>query len=82
MQYLLTLYTDESGWGRMTPEQQQQGTAAYMAYSRRSNLPACWSALTGSNPQLRPQLFAQPTERRRCLTGLSLNRRNSSPGTT
>ncbi len=33
MQYLLTLYTDESGWGQMTPEQQQQGTAAYMAYS-------------------------------------------------
>jgi hypothetical protein len=33
MQYLLTLYTDESGWNRMTPEQQQQGSAAYMAYS-------------------------------------------------
>jgi hypothetical protein len=33
MQYLLTLYTDESGWGRMTPEQQQQGMAAYAAYT-------------------------------------------------
>jgi hypothetical protein len=33
MQYLLTLYIDESGWGQMTPEQQQQGSAAYMAYS-------------------------------------------------
>ncbi|MGA2909479.1 MAG: YciI family protein [Terracidiphilus sp.] len=33
MQYLLTLYIDESGWDRMTPEQQQQGAAAYMAYS-------------------------------------------------
>jgi hypothetical protein len=33
MQYLLTLYVDESGWGHMTPEQQQQGTAAYMAYT-------------------------------------------------
>ncbi len=33
MQYLLTLYIDESGWGRMTPEQQQQGGAAYMAYT-------------------------------------------------
>lgn len=33
MQYLLTLYVDESGWNRMTPEQQQQGAAAYMAYS-------------------------------------------------
>jgi hypothetical protein len=33
MQYLLTLYLDESGWDRMTPEQQQQGAAAYTAYS-------------------------------------------------
>jgi hypothetical protein len=33
MQYLLTLYTDEAGWGQLTPEQQQKGTAAYMAYS-------------------------------------------------
>jgi hypothetical protein len=33
MQYLLTLYLDESGWNRMTPEQQQQGAAAYTAYS-------------------------------------------------
>ena len=36
MQYLLTLYLDESGWDRMTPEQQQQGTAAYTAYRRHS----------------------------------------------
>jgi hypothetical protein len=33
MQYLLSLYLDESGWGKMTPEQQQQGAAAYMAYT-------------------------------------------------
>jgi hypothetical protein len=33
MQYLLTIYTDESRWSEMTPEQQQQGTAAYMAYT-------------------------------------------------
>jgi len=33
MQYLLTLYADESQWGRMTPEQQQQGVAAYGAYT-------------------------------------------------
>ena len=32
MQYLLVLHVSESGWGQMTPEQQQQGTAAYMAY--------------------------------------------------
>src|ERR1700678_4223889 len=33
MQYLLLLHADESGFGRMTPEQQQQGMAAYMAYT-------------------------------------------------
>ena len=33
MQYLLALYTEESGWSQMTPEQQQQGIAAYTAYT-------------------------------------------------
>jgi len=33
MQYLLTLYADEAGFQRMTKEQQQQGMAAYMAYT-------------------------------------------------
>lgn len=33
MQYLLALYSDESAWPKMTPEQQQQGYAAYMAYT-------------------------------------------------
>jgi hypothetical protein len=34
MQYLLMLYTDESGWGTMSPEQQQQGMAAYASYTQ------------------------------------------------
>jgi hypothetical protein len=34
MQYLLALYADESNFARMTPEQQQQGYAAYMAYTQ------------------------------------------------
>jgi hypothetical protein len=33
MQYLLALYLDESSWGQLTPEQQQQGSAAYTAYT-------------------------------------------------
>jgi len=33
MQYLLAIYLEESGWERMTPEQQQQGAAAYTAYT-------------------------------------------------
>jgi hypothetical protein len=31
MQYLLALYVDESGWGKMPPEQQKQGSTSYMA---------------------------------------------------
>jgi hypothetical protein len=34
MQYLLTLYSNESRFAQMTPEQQQQGYAAYMAYTQ------------------------------------------------
>ena len=33
MQYLLLLYAQEAGWNQMTKEQQQQGYAAYMAYT-------------------------------------------------
>lgn len=34
MQYLLVLYVDEAGWPKMTQAEQQQGLAAYMAYSQ------------------------------------------------
>jgi hypothetical protein len=33
MQYMLTIYADEAGFTKMTPEEQQKGLAAYMAYS-------------------------------------------------
>jgi hypothetical protein len=33
MQYLLLLYADESGWGKLTPAEQEQGVAAYAAYT-------------------------------------------------
>jgi hypothetical protein len=33
MQYLLLIHSNESGWAQLTPEQQQQGMTAYMAYS-------------------------------------------------
>lgn len=32
MQYLMILHSNESAWGTMTPEQQEQGKAAYAAY--------------------------------------------------
>ena len=50
MQYLLTLYADESGWTKMTPEQQQQGMAAYAAYTQALQAAG---VLKGSN-RLRP----------------------------
>jgi hypothetical protein len=33
MQYLLMAYVDESGWPKMSKTQQEQGIAAYAAYS-------------------------------------------------
>jgi hypothetical protein len=46
MQYLLTLYSDESAWPKMTDEQKKQGYAAYMAYSEALKQAG---ALKGSN---------------------------------
>ena len=50
MQYLLMLYAEESGWEKMTPEQQQQGMAAYRSYTEALNTAG---VLRGSN-RLRP----------------------------
>ena len=33
MRYLLLLHVDEAGWGRLTPDQQTSGMAAYGAYT-------------------------------------------------
>jgi hypothetical protein len=46
MQYLLMLYADESGWSKMTEAEQQQGMAAYMAYTEALKKAG---ALVGSN---------------------------------
>ncbi|QNI34553.1 YciI family protein [Alloacidobacterium dinghuense] len=54
MQYLLLLYANESGWDQMTSEQQQQGYAAYMAYTEALKAAG---ALKGSN-RLRPTATA------------------------
>jgi hypothetical protein len=50
MQYLLMIYGDESMFEKMTPEQQQQGAAAYMAYTEALKAAG---VLAGSN-RLRP----------------------------
>ena len=33
MQYLLMLYSNEAGWDKMTQAEQQQGMAAYKAFT-------------------------------------------------
>ena len=33
MQYMLMIFANESGWTRMTPSEQQQGMAAYLAFT-------------------------------------------------
>ena len=50
MQYLLTLYADETRFNSMTPEQKQQGLAAYMAYTQALQTAGVY---VGSN-RLRP----------------------------
>jgi len=50
MQYLLLLHADEAQFAQMTPEQQQQGMAAYGAYGQALKEAG---ALLGSN-RLRP----------------------------
>ena len=54
MQYLLTLYADESGWAKMTPEQQQQGVAAYGAYTQALSA----AGILKSSNRLRPSSTA------------------------
>jgi len=76
MQYLLMLYTDESGWGTMTPEQQQQGMAAYAAYTQALSAAG---VLKNSN-RLRPSASATTLRitdgKRKCSTAHSQIRRN------
>jgi hypothetical protein len=54
MQYLLTLYSDDTQWNKMTPQEQQQGVAAYNAYGQALRAAG---VLQGSN-RLRPAATA------------------------
>lgn len=46
MQYLLMLYSDESGWEKMSKAEQEQGYKAYMAYTEALKKASAW---VGSN---------------------------------
>jgi hypothetical protein len=50
MQYLLMLYSDESGWDALSEKEQEEGVAAYAAYTQAL---AQAGALVGGN-RLRP----------------------------
>jgi hypothetical protein len=54
MQYLLTLYVNEAGWSKLSKTQQEQGTAAYGAYTEALKKAG---ALLGSN-RLKPTATA------------------------
>ena len=66
----------------MTPEQQQQGAAAYAAYTQALTRPAYCRAPTGCGPPAPRPRSAPPTARRRSSTGRSSTPRNSSAATT
>ena len=46
MQYLLMLYAEESGWAKMSRAEQEQGVAAYGAYTQALKTAGVW---VGSN---------------------------------
>jgi len=46
MQYLLLLYSDEGGWAKMSKAEQEQGVAAYAAYTQALKTAGAW---VGSN---------------------------------
>ena len=54
MQYLLMLYVDETGWTRLTKAEQEQGAAAYTAYTQALKKAG---ALVGAN-RLQPTTVA------------------------
>jgi hypothetical protein len=54
VEYLLVLYSNEDGWNQLTKEQQQQGYAAYMAYTEALKKAG---ALVGAN-RLQPSATA------------------------
>jgi hypothetical protein len=50
MQYILMVYTQEGGWDKLTPAEQEKGMAAYQAYTEALKKAG---VLTGAN-RLRP----------------------------
>jgi hypothetical protein len=50
MQYMLTLYSEEAGWNRMTEADQQQAVASYTAYTEALKKAGAWVASSRLQP--------------------------------
>jgi hypothetical protein len=50
MQYMLTLYSEEAGWNRMTEADQQQAVASYIAYTEALKNAGAWVASNRLQP--------------------------------
>ncbi len=50
MQYLLMLYAEEGGWSKLTKAQQEQGIAAYTAYTEALKKAGVWKSSNRLQP--------------------------------
>ena len=82
MQYILMLYVNEAGWPKLTPAEQEQGMAAYNAYTEALTKANALKA-TGrlSRARMRPRC-ASPMANRRYSMVRMRTRRSSSAATT
>ena len=51
MHYLLMLYVDETGWTKLSKAQQEQGAAAYTAYTQALKKAGALAKIAKSNEQ-------------------------------
>ena len=70
MQYILMLYVNEAGWPKLTKAQQEQGMAAYMAYTEALREAGIFKG-TNCLRQVRLRRLAPVDASRRCSTALS-----------
>ena len=82
MQYLLMLYVDEIGWPKMTPAEQEQGAAAYAAYTEALKKAGVYVGANRLRPTATATTVRWRTASRRCWTGPTPSPRNSSAATT
>ena len=78
MDYLLLLYSNEEGWTSMTPEQQQQGYAAYMAYNEALNKAGVYKASQRLQPVAAATTVRVTDGKRRSSTAPTSSPRSSS----